>query len=833
MASASVAGSVGEVADAMPSHAADAIPLVVLPAETTRAPEHLDAISRYGEDSRTQDHLLDVSKSATCASRTPAYPYPKRAFLSKYIAAVDPENPRADTLRVKMAKRKTMLRIQILLALTILVANIVVTVWAIATSPPNYQGVGTLSFGNCSKINSINGAVHLALNIVSSLFLGAGNYCMQILVAPSRQEMDRAHSKGISLDIGVPNVKNLWYINRGRVIVWALIGMLATLLHLFWNSAIFVSFAYVSYPRVTVTSDFLTVSDDWSISNLHAIEPMCNIDTGVEFNNIYQNISSIYSLHNAAKNFTRLEKMACIENFINPLSATRALAVVALNVTSAQNGGSSLLYGGLSGCWDVWNRSHFWICAAYNKSWSRWCSLDWASTFVDRWIETYSATPFGPRALIDYCLVGDPGDNSQKCAIHYSAYILPVVCACTCLQSLLIFWTWLKHREKTMLTIGDAISDFLEHPDVVMVDLGTGNTIRATRNPKPLILTEAPWVHEHLSWFKVISIRIWAISLVLFAIVLTCAFILLGIAISSLESSNTIMGSLGIWKLGFGVNAAELIKHTLWTSSSKELDLLEKLLVANGYQLLVSFLYIFYNNILTRQLVADEWTRFLRPYGKKPLRVSSPVGMQRSSYTLSLPMTYSVPLMISFMLLHYLISQSVFLVMADAFGPGPEIYRLPNYDKSDVGFSALGIIFSASLAVLLVTALLINAVMRRYKDVPTGFPAMGTSSLAISAACQPPKDDNEAHLFELRLGIVKDEEYNNPQVIGRLTFSTSIYIQEPEVGVVYRQPAMSPQEPSKTMIRNIWELSCKYFRAGVGRFRKHINLSIMSKRKQR
>ena len=125
-----------------------------------------------------------------------------------------------------------MLKIQALLALTILVTNFALTVWVTTSYPPDYQGVGTLSFGNCSTIKTINGAVHLALNIVSSLFLGAGNYCMQTLVAPSREDMDRAHSKGVSLDIGVPSVKNLWYINWGRVITWALIGMLASFLHL-------------------------------------------------------------------------------------------------------------------------------------------------------------------------------------------------------------------------------------------------------------------------------------------------------------------------------------------------------------------------------------------------------------------------------------------------------------------------------------------------------------------------------------------------------------------------------------------------------------------------
>jgi hypothetical protein len=131
-----------------------------------------------------------------------------------------------------MAKRMTILKIQALLALTILVINITLTVWAITSYPPDSRGVGTLLLGNCSAIKTVNGVVHLALNIASSLFLGAGNYCMQTLVAPSRQEMDRAHSKGVSLDIGVANVKNLWYINRGRVITWVLIGTSASLLHL-------------------------------------------------------------------------------------------------------------------------------------------------------------------------------------------------------------------------------------------------------------------------------------------------------------------------------------------------------------------------------------------------------------------------------------------------------------------------------------------------------------------------------------------------------------------------------------------------------------------------
>lgn len=216
-----------------------------------------------------------------------------------------------------------------------------------------------------------------------------------------------------------------------------------------------------------------------------------------------------------AKNLTRLEKSACIDSFIDTLNATRALIVVASNVTSAQQNGSSLISGFLSG-WDVWFRNGFWICEAYDPLYGRWCTREWANTFVDQWVVSFNVTnPDSPKALVDYCLVGDSGDNSQRCGMHYSAFLLPAVCVCTLLESLLIRWTSLKHREKTMLVMGDAIADFLEHRDIAMRDVGTDNT-STTARPSPVIVAETPWVPvPRLPWFNVVSIPTWTASLVL------------------------------------------------------------------------------------------------------------------------------------------------------------------------------------------------------------------------------------------------------------------------------------------------------------------------------
>lgn len=55
----------------------------------------------------------------------------------------------------------------------------------------------------------MNIGIHLLLNVLSSLFLGAGNYCMQILVAPTGAEVQLAHKSGIYFDIGIHSIYNL------------------------------------------------------------------------------------------------------------------------------------------------------------------------------------------------------------------------------------------------------------------------------------------------------------------------------------------------------------------------------------------------------------------------------------------------------------------------------------------------------------------------------------------------------------------------------------------------------------------------------------------------
>ena len=50
--------------------------------------------------------------------------------------------------------------------------------------------------GSCPKTKTTDTVVHLIINVLSTLLLGASNYAMQVLVAPTRENIDAAHPKG-------------------------------------------------------------------------------------------------------------------------------------------------------------------------------------------------------------------------------------------------------------------------------------------------------------------------------------------------------------------------------------------------------------------------------------------------------------------------------------------------------------------------------------------------------------------------------------------------------------------------------------------------------------
>jgi hypothetical protein len=111
----------------------------------------------------------------------------------------------------------------------VVILNIILTVWGSLRSENNN---GHIFQGSCTAAKHYNMGLHVVINVLSTLMLGASNYSMQCLSAPTRREIDTAHREGRWLDIGVQSVRNLRWMATWKKITWCLLGLSSLPLHL-------------------------------------------------------------------------------------------------------------------------------------------------------------------------------------------------------------------------------------------------------------------------------------------------------------------------------------------------------------------------------------------------------------------------------------------------------------------------------------------------------------------------------------------------------------------------------------------------------------------------
>ena len=146
----------------------------------------------------------------------------------------DPQyNPEIAKARKERQKWKTTLYLFVALACAVLAINTGFLVWAVQTRGTT-DGLGILYEASCETTKKANIGIHLIINILSSALLGASNYYMQCLSAPTRPEVDKAHRKGNWLDIGIPSLRNVLSSNFGKrkMLCWWILALSSFPLHL-------------------------------------------------------------------------------------------------------------------------------------------------------------------------------------------------------------------------------------------------------------------------------------------------------------------------------------------------------------------------------------------------------------------------------------------------------------------------------------------------------------------------------------------------------------------------------------------------------------------------
>ncbi|KAI0180072.1 hypothetical protein GGR52DRAFT_578517 [Hypoxylon sp. FL1284] len=162
----------------------------------------------------------------------------------------------------------------------------------------------------------------------------------------------------------------------------------------------------------------------------------------------------------------------------------------------------------------------------------------------------------------------------------------------------------------------------------------------------------------------------------------------------------------------------------------------EAIVTANSPQLLLSACYLAYNNLFTHLQMGREWELFSEQL--RPLRVTDPQGDQIATYRLQLPYKYSVPLIAVSIFLHWLLSNVIYVFVSTGgtyYGPG----FIEGQRDSTLPLGAMvAASFStyALLTMLIVSCVLITIpILLSLKRLSPNTINIGSNSFALSAAC--------------------------------------------------------------------------------------------------
>jgi hypothetical protein len=194
--------------------------------------------------------------------------------------------------------------------------------------------------------------------------------------------------------------------------------------------------------------------------------------------------------------------------------------------------------------------------------------------------------------------------------------------------------------------------------------------------------------------------------------------------------------------------------------------------LANFPQVCLSLLYFSINRLCTSICFAVEWNNYA--VHRKSLRVTSPEGKQRGTHFLQLPYRWAIPLTVTSGLLHWLLSQSLFLVRRETRRRNGEVY---GDSTCACGYSMLSILVFA----LVFCFLLLVVVARLLWGMHIRIPPARHCSLVISAACHPPPHEVDPHLKEVKWGMTREATEDIP---GHCTFSSGP-VSEVQSGSLY------------------------------------------------
>ncbi|KAF2804655.1 uncharacterized protein BDZ99DRAFT_502510 [Mytilinidion resinicola] len=668
-------------------------------------------------------------------------------LLAPWFPDVDPSHKRARGWRTWHSKREVVLWTGFITSTIVLAVNVAcLIVFSAKYGSTSYRGVVSLYEGDCTRVRITGIVSHLCINILSTLLLGASNLCTQLLVAPTRDEVNKAHRKKIWLDVGVPSWRNLRYIGSSRRRLWFCLGLSSIPLHFIYNSAISTSIAQYGYATIVASESFLHGAQigNWTEISTVGVDPRFNNWPSTAIWNSTQAFLRIQANAPNSSVYEKLSNRGCIEKYSNVFAARTSLVVVTEDFPGDQNSSVHYEFQG-------------------------------------------NNAPMNPTCI-------DLSRNSQSQYDNWKRFNRTVLYCLT-----------LLHKQPTLSTVGDAIASFLDDPDDASAHMGpvTKSMFRSHQSRVWTERSEIMWLPPKTQrWYSGPSARRWIFTM-------TVCTLAIAVALAS-----AIPGSHGTQKPSREKTFSWQMKQSIGRPAPDSFTayfmpkygtqgFIANVIWANMWQVIISFLYLAYNALLTCMLVSDEWSGYATD--RKTLRVTHPRGIQRSSYFVSMPYKYGIPLMAANTTLHWLVSQSIFVVSTIAYLPNL-VEDISNSYTAVTGYSTSAAVISISFG----TAMVLIILFISCKKVSSGIPLASTCSIVISATCHRPTEDIDASLLPVQWGVITP----GGQTPARCSFTTLRTVRPPhfaeEIGGERETCEMEWEEvtasKAKRGWRKVWKL---------------------------
>ncbi|KAM7218192.1 hypothetical protein V8F06_006483 [Rhypophila decipiens] len=580
--------------------------------------------------------------------------------------------------------------------------------------------------GNCDDIGRDDLWIHLAMNIVTTVLMAATNFAMQAWTSPTRADVDRIHAQGKTVDIGVLSLRNILSgrIRLKRLLVGCFMLIVALPLHLVFNSAVYRTVPSNGYSTFAVTpefekSSFIPLDADFSGRSLYNLSFLLPTEAKLP-----------YYVYEQSGKWEKLPIVDLINRYRSNIPQKFRHVVLVANhpkhdkfwENNKMDADGVYFYSSPYGMTPSHYRN-FWLCRFL---WRDDDPLDPMSCFMDNFSTDRPITE-EPIGYFDERTSGNSVIDILPMA--YSEVLEPD-CRLVA-NTVLVDYHGVKcpHR---LLPDGHALCASFA---------SLGHYCRVSfrdRFVPPLVPAKSVYGACKERWWTSVSLVRWSLTTLWCFLLVVVLFVVVAVNLSTNGQTNGYDFGEAMRKMfDKGIRPVDLdnfLYQELRTTEVLERQL-QLVVIANIPQIFISISYLMYNTLLTTMLVEREWHYIgARKASDRKLRVSQPRGKQRSTFFLSVPYRYALPLLVLSTAEKWLASQTIFFTAVDEYG-GDGNRRSGNISTSTLLFSNLAMFCLLIVLLLSWVGLFVLGVVRSF---PAGKPMLGACSRVIAVSCHLP-----------------------------------------------------------------------------------------------